>query len=90
MSRCLPVPRQALSNTPEEVGDFLEENGVPRDASLAQKYIIATYFTCTVITTVGFGDISASNTAEQVRVRWREGAKAQQGKLGGDERLGVC
>eukprot|EP00961_Rhodomonas_salina_P252764 3416510-Rhodomonas_salina.3 len=37
-----------------------------RDASVTQKYIISTYFTCTVFTTVGFGDISASNSSGQL------------------------
>lgn len=57
---------KVVSSDQEDVYEFLESNGLSRDASVTQKYIISTYFTCTVFTTVGFGDISASNSSEQL------------------------
>jgi len=55
-----------VSSTPEDVADFMEENGIGADAPLVRKYVLASYFVNTVFTTVGFGDIHATNTAEQV------------------------
>lgn len=38
------------------------------DANFLRKYVLCIYFINTVFTTVGFGDISATNTAEQARL----------------------
>eukprot|EP00293_Proteomonas_sulcata_P019167 CAMPEP_0184314466 /NCGR_PEP_ID=MMETSP1049-20130417/74367_1 /TAXON_ID=77928 /ORGANISM="Proteomonas sulcata, Strain CCMP704" /LENGTH=789 /DNA_ID=CAMNT_0026632391 /DNA_START=75 /DNA_END=2444 /DNA_ORIENTATION=- len=57
---------KTISSDEDEVFVFLEGMNLPRDASLAQRYILSQYFVNTVFTTVGFGDIAAESTAEQV------------------------
>ena len=49
----------------------------------ADKYVLSCYFVLTVCTTVGFGDIGATNFEEQVRgkLAWRRGKS--RGKGGG-------
>ena len=49
-----------------EVESWLLANGLPVDAPLLDKYMVAAYFITTVFTTVGFGDIAAENTQERV------------------------
>jgi len=55
------------SNTTDELEDFLMRYDVPAEGglSLLEKYSLAFYFTNTIFSTVGFGDISAENTAER-------------------------
>lgn len=53
------------SNTPEQVTEFLEPNHLTLDSHLAEKYLLALYFVCTIFTTVGFGDVHAVNTVER-------------------------
>jgi hypothetical protein len=56
---------KVLSTSPEDIGEFLEGKGLAADAPTSQQYILCCYFIVTIFTTVGFGDISASNTSEQ-------------------------
>jgi len=57
---------KVISNDEEEVVEFLEYNGLSASANVVEKYVLSVYFINTVFTTVGFGDIHASNTLEQV------------------------
>ena len=54
------------SNTKEDVADFLE--GMNVDDTVAAKYVLSCYFILTVCTTVGFGDIGATNMGEQILI----------------------
>jgi hypothetical protein len=47
------------------VPTWINQNGYEQDTSL-QLYVTAIYFTVTTITTVGYGDISANNSAERL------------------------
>lgn len=57
-----------LSCSPTEVLEFLDSKGLEQDtaAGMASTYVLSFYFVVTVWTTVGFGDMSATNTAEQI------------------------
>jgi CRP-like cAMP-binding protein len=52
-----------------EYVDFLESQSLSAESGLMDKYCLAVYFTNTMFTTVGFGDVSATNTLE----RWFSG-----------------
>ena len=54
-----------MYSTEEEYIDFLERQNLPADAGLMPRYALAVYFTNTMFTTVGFGDVSAENTEER-------------------------
>ncbi|EKX37596.1 hypothetical protein GUITHDRAFT_144874 [Guillardia theta CCMP2712] len=62
------------SNSYEDVLLFLEDNGVFTcngdhyfsSPCLLDKYVIATYFVVTIFSTIGFGDISATNSEERI------------------------
>jgi hypothetical protein len=54
------------SNSKEEISDFLE--GMHTDDTVVAKYILSCYFILTVCTTVGFGDIGATNMTEQLLI----------------------
>ena len=41
-------------------------SGIPQDTPVNQQYIISFYYAFTILTTVGFGDISASSPSEMV------------------------
>ena len=45
--------------------NWIDDNGF-KDKSINELYIIAVYFTVTTITTVGYGDISATETNERI------------------------
>jgi hypothetical protein len=55
--------------TPEDEGvkqtNWILSNGF-EDQEIAELYTTAFYFTVTTITTVGYGDISGTNTTERV------------------------
>lgn len=59
---------KVASNEPEQVNLFLMDNGIEPDADRLHKYMLAFYFINTVFTTVGFGDIGATNTSERAFV----------------------
>jgi hypothetical protein len=58
------------TNSPEDLRDFLTGKGIDPGATnldnIHQKYGLACYFIVTCVTTVGFGDISATNAEEQL------------------------
>jgi hypothetical protein len=54
------------SNTQEDVNAFLDDKNVQH--TVLQKYVLCCYFIVTVCTTVGFGDITATNTEEQLLI----------------------
>eukprot|EP00961_Rhodomonas_salina_P144757 1948956-Rhodomonas_salina.1 len=57
--QAVPCVRQAMRSTDDRAGTR---------AGITQKYILCTYFLISIFTTVGFGDVHASNTWEQVIV----------------------
>jgi hypothetical protein len=54
------------TNTQEDVDAFLD--GMNVQHTVLHKYVLCCYFIVTVCTTVGFGDIGATNTEEQLLI----------------------
>ena len=56
---CVHASEQEKSNSEEDLALFL--GGLNVSDHVAEKYLLSCYFILTVCTTVGFGDIGASN-----------------------------
>ena len=65
---CLWLIIPQFLNTEEEglVNTWLEPYVVDQDASIKEIYILSLYWTITTITTVGYGDISGTNSTERI------------------------
>eukprot|EP00288_Rhodomonas_lens_P019831 CAMPEP_0177689442 /NCGR_PEP_ID=MMETSP0484_2-20121128/201_1 /TAXON_ID=354590 /ORGANISM="Rhodomonas lens, Strain RHODO" /LENGTH=703 /DNA_ID=CAMNT_0019199851 /DNA_START=9 /DNA_END=2117 /DNA_ORIENTATION=+ len=57
---------KVLSTSPEDISAFLQDHGLEADAGVSEQYVLCCYFIVAIFTTVGFGDISATNTYEQI------------------------
>jgi len=44
----------------------LEQESLPRDAELGDRYLISCYLVNTIFTTVGFGDVIPANQSERI------------------------
>ena len=55
-----------LSNTDEEMVEFLLYVNAPVEDDISQHYMVSFYFISTVFTTIGFGDIFAENHYERI------------------------
>ena len=50
----------------EDISDFIESFGLPRDAGFLERYTLAFYFVNTIFTTVGFGDVTPVTNSERL------------------------
>lgn len=61
-----PAPQVKIEFSPApDVVAFLESHAVD-PGSVADAYVLCMYFVCTVLTTTGFGDVTAASFPERV------------------------